>query len=129
MIASRRVAMSGTTTAAHPALSCACYGVSNGRPHLRIENRAVPAGPTIPDAVANAAFYFGLMSQLSTEYEDVKARFNFDDVKANFLAAARYGLNATFRWEGGRQVAAPALVLGELLGSPEWLEKAAATGV
>jgi len=93
----------------------ACYGISDGRPHLRIENRALPAGPTVVDAVANAAFYFGLMSELSTRYRDVRERFAFDHVKANFLAAARYGLNATFHWAGGRQVAAPALVLGELL--------------
>jgi CBS domain-containing protein len=93
----------------------ACYGVSDGQPHLRIENRALPSGPTVPDAVANAAFFFGLMSELATQHEDVRDRFSFDHVKTNFIAAARYGLNATFRWEDGRQVAVPALILGELL--------------
>ncbi|HKP47800.1 MAG TPA: hypothetical protein VJT50_14465, partial [Pyrinomonadaceae bacterium] len=39
----------------------ACYGVANGVPHLRIENRALPSGPTVQDEVANAAFFTGLM--------------------------------------------------------------------
>ncbi len=93
----------------------ACYGLHEGRPHLRIENRALPAGPTVIDAVANAAFFVGLMAALSTEHEDVRQRFEFDHIKENFLAAARHGLNATFRWTDGRRVAAPALVLEELL--------------
>ena len=93
----------------------ACYGIHEGQPHLRIENRALPAGPTVVDEVANAAFFFGMMSELSHHAEDVRQRFSFDHVKANFIAAARYGLNATFHWEDGRQVAAPALILGELL--------------
>ena len=93
----------------------ACYGVLNGRPHLRIENRTLPAGPTVLDAVANAAFFIGLMVELSERYSDVRERFTFDHVLDNFVAAARYGLNATFRWEDGRVVAVPALILGELL--------------
>ena len=37
-----------------------CYGISdNGKPHLRIENRVLPSGPTIIDSVANAAFWLG----------------------------------------------------------------------
>jgi CBS domain-containing protein len=93
----------------------ACYGIHEGRPHLRIENRALPAGPSIVDAVANAAFFFGLMAEFSHRYRDVREHFTFDHVKTNFVAAARYGLNVTFLWDGGRQVAAPALILGELL--------------
>jgi len=34
----------------------ACYGVFNGKPHLRIENRVLPSGPTVVDEIANAAF-------------------------------------------------------------------------
>ena len=34
-----------------------CYGISNGVPHLRIENRVLPSGPTVVDEVANAAFF------------------------------------------------------------------------
>lgn len=92
-----------------------CFGVVDGRPHLRIENRALPAGPTVTDEVANAAFYFGLMAGGADRYADVRERFLFDDVRANFLAAARYGLRAVFRWEGGREVHAARLILEELL--------------
>jgi hypothetical protein len=63
-----------------------CYGVSEGRAHLRIESRALPAGPTVRDQVANAAFYFGLLSALSDEVEDVARAMAFDDAKNNFIS-------------------------------------------
>ena len=56
-----------------------CYGVHNGVPHLRIENRVLPAGPTVIDAMANAAFYYGLMSAVGDEHEDVTKVMAFDD--------------------------------------------------
>ena len=93
----------------------ACYGVGGGKPHLRIENRVLPAGPTILDEVANAAFFFGLMLALSGEYGDVTRVMAFDDAKANFLAAARYGLKARLTWVGGREHAADELILDHLL--------------
>ena len=92
-----------------------CYGVGGGKPHLRIENRVLPSGPTILDEVANAAFFFGLMLALSEEYGDVTRIMSFDDVKANFLAAARYGLKARFTWVNGRLQAADELILDHLL--------------
>lgn len=92
-----------------------CYGVCDGRPHLRIENRALPAGPTIRDEVANAAFYNGLMSALSREYGDITRVLDFDDAKANFLAAARHGLRAQFAWVKGRTASASDLILTHLL--------------
>src|SRR6185503_20251431 len=70
-----------------------CYGVMDGRPHLRIENRVLPAGPTVVDELANAAFFFGLMSALPEEYGDVREQMSFDDAKNNLVAAARYGLH------------------------------------
>ena len=45
-----------------------CYGVHNGIPHLRIENRVIPSGPTIIDEMANAAFFFGMMAGMSRRY-------------------------------------------------------------
>src|SRR6266545_4386778 len=80
----------------------ACYGVSNGVAHLRIENRALPAGPTIIDEVANAAFFVGLMLSLPVEYGDISKRMTFDDAKENFFTAARHGLNAQFTWIDGK---------------------------
>lgn len=93
----------------------ACYGQSGTRAHLRIENRVLPAGPTPADEVANAAFYFGLMSAFLAEYGDVARVMLFDDAKNNFFAAARHGLNAQFNWVGGETHAAPALILDQLL--------------
>ncbi|EYF02814.1 CBS domain-containing protein [Chondromyces apiculatus] len=92
-----------------------CYGVSEGVPHLRIENRVLPAGPTRRDEVANAAFFLGLMVGLAREVPRVDQVMEFADAKANFFAAARYGLKAQLTWFGGRSFAAPALILGELL--------------
>ena len=93
----------------------ACYGVANGVAHLRIENRALPAGPTVVDEVANAAFFTGLMLALPQEYGDITERMNFDDAKANFFAAARYDLHAQLTWLDGKTSSAAALVRDHLL--------------
>ena len=93
----------------------ACYGVSNGVAHLRIENRALPAGPTIVDEIANTAFFVGLMLALPREYGDISRRMDFDDAKANFFAAARYGLNVQLKWLDGRRYPAADLILDHLL--------------
>jgi CBS domain-containing protein len=93
----------------------ACYGVSNGVAHLRIENRALPSGPTTIDEIANAAFFTGLMLSLPDEYGDISKRMSFDDAKANFFAAARHGLNAQFNWIDGKSYSASSLILDHLL--------------
>jgi CBS domain-containing protein len=93
----------------------ACYGVSDGLPHLRIENRALPAGPTPLDEIANAAFFTGLMLALPHECGDIAARMAFDDAKLNFFRAARHGLDAQFQWLGGESRSASSLILYELL--------------
>ncbi len=92
-----------------------CYGVQDGVAHLRIENRVLPAGPTIVDEVANAAFYFGLMSGLAEEHADISEVMDFDDAKSNFFAAARHGLQAQFTWEGGKTWTACELIRDRLL--------------
>ena len=48
-----------------------CYGISDGRPHLRIENRVLPAGPSVVDEVANAAFWLGLLRGAADQYGDI----------------------------------------------------------
>jgi CBS domain-containing protein len=93
----------------------ACYGVADGVAHLRIENRALPAGPTVIDEVANAAFFAGLMLALPQEYGDVAKRMRFDDAKSNFFRAARHGLDAQFNWIDGKRTEASSLVLEQLL--------------
>ena len=93
----------------------ACYGVTNGVAQLRIENRVLPSGPTIRDEVAIAAFFSGLMLALPNEYGEIARLMLFDDAKANFFAAARHGLDAQFRWLGGKTLTAAALILDQLL--------------
>ena len=92
-----------------------CYGVHEGQAHLRIENRVLPSGPTPRDEVANAAFYFGLMTQALEEYGPIHEALSFDDAKGNFISAARHGLNAQMTWTRGRQMRASDLILHELL--------------
>lgn len=94
----------------------ACYGISeNGKPHLRIELRCLPAGPTIVDEVANAAFWLGLMTELGATIEDLPSRLEFDLAQANFYAAARDGLTARFTWLDGEEVVAQPFVADRLL--------------
>ena len=92
-----------------------CYGVTDGTPHLRIECRVLPAGPTVLDEVANAAFWSGLVLGALEEYGDVRSRIDFADAKANFLAGARHGLEAGFRWLDGRTISARRLILDEAI--------------
>ncbi|GAB4554003.1 MAG: glutamate-cysteine ligase family protein [Phycisphaerales bacterium] len=94
----------------------ACYGVSpNGKPHLRIENRVLPSGPTPVDEVANAAFWFGLMHGMSGEVEDVRTRMTFEDAASNFNAAARHGIDANLVWFGGTRMPARELIALHLI--------------
>jgi len=75
-----------------------CYGISNGKPHLRIENRVFPSGPTVTDEIANAAFWLGLLNGMDEEYPDISKVMDFDDAKMNFFAASKLGLDTKFRW-------------------------------
>ena len=92
-----------------------CYGLTDGVPHLRIENRILPAGPTVLDEVANAALFYGLMFALPREYGRIEARMTFEDAKRNFFASARDGLLAQLTWVDGRLVPAAKLLLEELI--------------
>ncbi len=92
-----------------------CYGHDGVVPHLRIENRVLPAGPTVLDQMANAAFYYGLMAACVEEYGQVHKRMLFDDAKSNFFAAARHGLKAQFTWVDGETIPASTLILERLL--------------
>ena len=92
-----------------------CYGISDAKPHLRIENRILPAGPTPRDEMANAAFWFGLISGVLERYGDIADRMKFDDARNNFLAAARHGIDSQLSWDGGEPTPADRLILEELL--------------
>ncbi|MFP3948482.1 MAG: glutamate-cysteine ligase family protein [Longimicrobiales bacterium] len=92
-----------------------CYGITDGKPHLRIECRSLPSGPSVVDEVANAAFWMGLVMGMVREHGDITEHMAFDDAKSNFLAAARLGLNARFDWIGGETISARRLILERLL--------------
>jgi CBS domain-containing protein/gamma-glutamyl:cysteine ligase YbdK (ATP-grasp superfamily) len=93
----------------------ACYGITDGKPHLRIENRVMPSGPSTLDEIANSAFWFGAMIEMGARIEDVTRRIDFDQAGANFYTAAREGLGAHFTWLDGEDVSARDLVLDRLL--------------
>lgn len=92
----------------------ACYGVGNGKPHLRIENRYIPSGPTVVDEIANAAFWIGLMKGRPTEYDRIQDKMDFIDARANFIKAARNGKESQMRWMG-ESVSSSSLVLNKLI--------------
>ncbi|WP_255307496.1 CBS domain-containing protein [Allomuricauda sp. CP2A] len=75
-----------------------CYGVGNGKPHLRIENRYIPSGPTIIDEMANFAFWVGLMAGRPKKYDDMQSIMDFRVAKLNFFKAAMNGRNTMFSW-------------------------------
>ena len=77
-----------------------CYGVGNGKPHLRIENRYIPSGPTIVDEIANMVFWVGVMAGKPKKYDKIHEKMDFKDVKSNFFNAARYGMSTQFLWDG-----------------------------
>jgi CBS domain-containing protein/gamma-glutamylcysteine synthetase len=93
-----------------------CYGISpNGKPHLRIENRVMPAGPTPIDAAANAAFWLGCMIGMSLRHDDITKKIDFADARDNFLKAAKFGIDTTFTWFKDEKITATELILKELI--------------
>jgi gamma-glutamyl:cysteine ligase YbdK (ATP-grasp superfamily) len=75
----------------------AVYDASAGG-HLRIELRALPAGPTLRDMIANMAFLLGLTLGLAPSMDQHVTRLTFGQARRNFYAAARFGLDAELLW-------------------------------
>lgn len=67
-------------------------------PHLRIEMRALPAGPSLIDMQANVAFLVGLTVALAPQMEWMARSMPFEFARRNFYAAARHGLDAVLLW-------------------------------
>lgn len=88
---------------------------AQGKPHLRIEHRVVPSGPTVTDAFANAALFFGLVYSLATQTEPPESKLAFNAARDNFYQAARLGLRSKITWLDGRSVSIRTLVLEHLL--------------
>jgi CBS domain-containing protein len=97
----------------------ACYGISRTAagdvPHLRIENRVLPSGPSTIDEVANAALWLGLMRAVTEDHPEISRSFPFEQARANFVAAARQGLSSTQVWLDGEEHPAAALTIDVLL--------------
>ncbi len=91
------------------------YDIVAGRPHLRVENRVLPAGPTIVDSLANAAFYYGVVRAMVNEDRPVWSRMSFNTATENFAISARNGIDAVLFWPGRGEIPASELVLRELL--------------
>jgi len=85
----------------------------DGRPHVRIEHRVPPAGPSIPDIVANILFFYGAILHLQPEVP--QAAISFEQARTNFYTAARVGLDAMLTWSSGNPVPVDTLLLQELI--------------
>ncbi len=91
------------------------YDIVDGRPHLRVENRVLPAGPTVVDVMANSAFYYGAMRMLAQEDRPVWTKMSFATAESNFIECAKRGIDATVYWPGFGELPAEELALRHLL--------------
>ena len=91
------------------------YDIYNCKPHLRLENRVLPAGPTVTDMIANIAFSLGLTHSLANDQSPIWMRLPFSCAEDNFITAARDGLDARVFWPGRGEIAIVRLVLDTLL--------------
>ncbi len=92
-----------------------CYGTSGGKPHLRLENRYLPSGPSVLDQMANASFWLGLMHAMPESLKGKWENLNFDKFKGNFHNAAKSGLGSRLDWVDGRKYGAEDLIKKELI--------------
>ncbi len=91
-----------------------CYGTDKDKAHLRIENRYLPAGPSIEDEIANFAFWIGLMLGRPEKYDRIEDHMDFLEAKENFYKAARSGKESQLQWMG-QSISTTDLVRKELL--------------
>ncbi|MGA8117427.1 MAG: glutamate--cysteine ligase [Actinocatenispora sp.] len=91
------------------------YDIMNNRPHLRVENRVLPSGPTVVDMIANAALFYGLVRTLGEQDRPIWTQMTFSAAEENFHTAARDGIESRLYWPGIGEVSATDLVLRHLL--------------
>ena len=87
----------------------------DGAPHLRVEHRILPAGPSFVDMMANAALYLGLARALALAGDNGAGGLSFEEARRNFYAAARLGLDAVLTWPGEGEIGADRLLLERLI--------------
>src|SRR5699024_4349370 len=95
------------------------YDVQEGKPHLRLENRVLPGGPTVADTLANAVFFFGAIVDMVDDERPVWSRMSFDTAWRNLMSAARHGIDARLYWPGYGEVPIEELAMRQLLPSAE----------
>jgi hypothetical protein len=91
------------------------YDVSGDKPHLRVENRVLPSGPTVVDTMANAAFFAGLVRSLADDDRPIWSQMSFQAANENFVAGSRHGINAELYWPQAGHLRASELVVRKLL--------------
>ena len=87
----------------------------DGIPHLRIEHRVIPGGPTIADMIANAALFYGLMQALMTAEVPPEQQLPFATARDNFYTAAQHGMDAHVTWLQGERSSVQHLLLDHLV--------------
>jgi hypothetical protein len=92
----------------------AIFDPANGG-HLRVELRALPAGPSILDMVANAAFALGLTLGLAPRIDALLAGLPFGLAEWSFYRAAKQGLDAELLWPTTRGVSPEVVSARELV--------------
>lgn len=92
-----------------------CVGINDGIGHIRIENRLLPAGPSVLDQMANATLWFGLMAKAPEVYPNLQKIYEFDEAKSNLLQAVRQGLDIKIKWLDGKKYKMKDIVKNELL--------------
>ncbi|MBL8397421.1 MAG: glutamate--cysteine ligase [Candidatus Accumulibacter sp.] len=83
--------------------------------HFRVEQRVMPAGPSLIDMIANAAFYYGAACGLVRQDVPPESGLSFAQIRDNFYRAARDGLAAPLLWLDGRRRSAADLLQQQLL--------------
>lgn len=91
------------------------YDVIDGHAHLRVENRVLPSGPTVVDAMANAAFYYGVVRSLADSDRPLWSHMSFNAAAENLHSGARDGMYAQLYWPDVGWVRPDELILRRLL--------------
>lgn len=92
-----------------------CYGIGGGVPHLRIENRILPSGPTVIDEMANTAYWIGLMRSMPANMKKITNKVDFDQIRTNFYKVAQMGMGTAFKWLDGKHYNVQDIILNEML--------------
>lgn len=86
-----------------------------GIPHVRIEHRIMPAGPSVPDMIANAALYLGTCTAMAAADVPAETQLEFSVARDNFYRAAKDGLSANITWLDGKFYSAASLLLDVII--------------